>query len=258
MIEAVLVVFTKAVAGRDDDLNDWYTNIHVRDALRFRGSIAAQRFSLSGQQVEPVPVDFGWRYLALYDVFDARRFSLEHWENALTPRMKVTDAFDDTILEDYHYYPMQFRNDNPEEMHAGGVIIEQMNAVDGNDDAFRNWYRDVHFPVAAGRPDVHSAAFLVYRAFGQMLPTTPVHNYVAIYRMKTFDDLDAWPHPAHAVDAPIARRSTRVTCWDPIGQRITIDDVRHTTAAALAEEERARARMGDRLLSEGREKLDVR
>jgi len=44
MIEAVLVVLTKAHPGREADLDDWYTHIHVRDALRFRGSVTAQKF----------------------------------------------------------------------------------------------------------------------------------------------------------------------------------------------------------------------
>lgn len=44
MIEAVLVGLTKAHPGREADLDDWYTHIHVRDALRFRGSVTAQKF----------------------------------------------------------------------------------------------------------------------------------------------------------------------------------------------------------------------
>src|SRR3546814_15537661 len=63
--------------GRDDDLNDWYTNIHIRDALRFRGSITAQRFKRSENQVQTLTPDFDWQYLALYDVFDAQRRSEE-------------------------------------------------------------------------------------------------------------------------------------------------------------------------------------
>jgi hypothetical protein len=52
--------------------------------LRFRGSIAAQRFSRSAQQPINLPASFDWQCLALYDVFDAERFSREHWDNAIT------------------------------------------------------------------------------------------------------------------------------------------------------------------------------
>lgn len=91
MIDAVLVVLTKAVAGREADMEDWYTNIHIRDALRFRGSVTAQRFRLAADQPCP-PKGFDWQYLAFYDVFDPARFSREHLDNALTSRMQVSDA----------------------------------------------------------------------------------------------------------------------------------------------------------------------
>jgi hypothetical protein len=101
MIDAVLVVLTKAVPGREDAVDDWYTNIHIRDALRFRGSLTAQRFRLAEAQPCP-PDDFEWQYLALYDVFNPVRFSREYLENALTSRMQVSDAIDDGELYDFH------------------------------------------------------------------------------------------------------------------------------------------------------------
>src|SRR3546814_18258334 len=88
-------------------------------------------------------------YLALYDVFDAQRFSQEHWDNALTSRMMVTDAIDDNVLEDYHYYPLQFRDNDPENKHDGGGILEQLNPEPGREDAFRKWYNDEYLPGAA-------------------------------------------------------------------------------------------------------------
>ena len=177
MIEAILVVLSKAHPGRDDDLNDWYTNIHLRDALRFRGSIAAQRFQRSATQLSSSPEKFDWQYLALYDVFDAALFSREHWDNALTARMKITDAFDDSVLEDYHYYPLQFRDNDPETPHRGGVILEQINPAPGQERAFHQWYNDEYLPTSVRRPGVHSGAFLMFRTYGQMLPTLPVHRY---------------------------------------------------------------------------------
>lgn len=257
MTEAILVVLSKPVAGRDDDFNDWYSNIHMRDALRFRGSIAAQRFTLATTQPVPPPADFDWRYLALYEVFDAQRFSLEHWENALTPRMKITDAFDDTVLEDYHYYPVQYRNDDPGRTHAGGVVLEQMRPAAGREAEFARWCGDVHFPAAAARPDVHAAMLLVFREHGQMLPTTPSHRTVALYWTHAPDGPADWPAPSGEAAALLEPGTTQITAWSPITARLTTDQVRHTDAAALAAEERARAHMGDRLLAGGREKLEI-
>src|SRR3546814_7166901 len=50
---------------------------------------------------------------------------------SLTSRMMVTDAIDDNVLEDYHYYPLQFRDNDPENRHDGGVILEQLNPAPG-------------------------------------------------------------------------------------------------------------------------------
>lgn len=257
MSDATLVVFSRPLAGRDDEFNDWYTHIHLRDALRFRGSIAAQRFSLGAIQPAPLPSDFTWRYLALYEVFDPKRFSLEHWENALTPRMKITDAFDDTVLEDYHYYPLQTRNAAPERSPAGGVIVEQMAARPGCEAEFERWYGDTYFPGAVARAGIQSGAFLVFRSVGQMLPTTPRHRHIAIYRMDQPGGVPHWPGHDATADGLLDRSTTLVTAWEPMTARLTRDQVAHTDAAALAQEERARARMGDRLLGGGREKLQV-
>ncbi len=256
MIEAVLVVLTKALPGREADLDDWYTNIHIRDALRFRGSITAQRFSRSSDQPMPLPASFDWQCLALYDVFDAERFSREHWDNALTSRMMVTDAIDDTVLEDYHYYPLAFRDNDPGTPHSGGVILEQLNATPGQDAAFREWYVDEYLPQTARRPGVKSAGFAMFRSHGQMIPTTPGHNYVGIYKINDPAAWQAWQASSALADAPcVDQASLRVTHWDWLTDMLTKDAVQNPSSAGLAAEEAARLRMGDRVLTSGTEKL---
>ena len=256
MIEATLVVLSKAHPGREADLDDWYTNIHIRDALRFRGSIAAQRFSLSLSQPMDLPASFDWQCLALYDVFDAERFSREHWENALTSRMMVTDAFNDSVLEDYHYYPLAFRDNDPDTPHSGGVILEQLNAADGQDQKFREWYADQYLPAAARRPGVKSAGFAMFRKYGQMIPTIPFHAYVGIYKVNDSAAWREWQGNPMLANAPCVDRSTlRITHWDWLTARLTKDAVQHPTSEGLAAEERARLRMGDKVLTGGVEKL---
>ncbi len=256
MIEAVLVVLTKAVPGREADLDDWYSNIHIRDALRFRGSITAQRFSRSSDQPMDLPASFDWQCLALYDVFDAARFSREHWENALTSRMMVTDAIDDSVLEDYHYYPLAFRDNDPGTAHSGGVILEQLNAAPGQEAAFREWYSHVYLPQAARRPGVKSAGFAVFRSHGQMIPTTPSHNYVGIYKVNDPGAWQAWQASSALADAAcVDHASLRITHWDYLTGMLTKDAVQNPDSQGLAAEEQARLRMGDRVLTSGTEKL---
>ncbi|MGB3797660.1 MAG: hypothetical protein WA957_15320 [Alteraurantiacibacter sp.] len=128
-----------------------------------------------------VPSDYNWQYFALYDVFDPERFFREHWENALTARMMVTTAIDDGVLEDYHYYPLAFRDNDSDTAHSGGVVFEQFKAVPGKDAELRAWYADHYLPATVRRAGVQSAALLAFRSFGQMIPTTPKYNYVGIY-----------------------------------------------------------------------------
>lgn len=256
MIEAVLVVLTKARPGREADLDDWYTNIHVRDALRFRGSITAQRFSRSTNQPTDLPASFDWQCLALYDVFDAERFSREHWDNALTARMMVTDAIDDTVLEDYHYYPLAFRDNDPGTPHSGGVVLEQINAAPGQDAAFREWYANEYMPQAVRRPGVKSAGFAMFRTYGQMIPTTPEHNYVGIYKVNDAAAWQAWQESGLLGAAScVDQASLRVTHWDGLTGLLSKDAVQNPTAAGLAAEEAARLRMGIRVLTSGTDKL---
>jgi len=254
MIEAVLVVLSKPLPGRDDDFNDWYTNIHLRDALRFRGSIAAQRFRRSTLQSHMLPGSFDWQYLALYDVYDAARFSREHWDNANTPRMMITDAFDDSVLEDYHYYPLLFRDHDPGKPHDGAVILERMNATGGQDEAFVRYYADTVFPAAMARPGVRSGALMSFRPQGQLMPGAASHRHVAIYRIDGEEAVNAWrgvSPDSHIVDSA----TLLISHWEPITGRITEDDVIHTSAASLAEEERARKNMGDRIHRGGQQRL---
>ncbi len=259
MIEAVLVVLTKAVPGRESDMDDWYTNIHIRDALRFRGSVTAQRFRRSEMQPAPLPPGFDWQYLAFYDVFDPQRFSIEHWENALTSRMRVTDAIDDSILYDYHYYPLQFRDNDPAVPHEGGVVFEQIKTAPGREAEFRAWYDTEYLPEAMRRDGVKSGAFLMFRTAGQMVPTQPDHHYVGIYRVNGAEAAQGWRDAVArlAGSGLLAPDGVQVTHWDRVTDKITKDAVQYPTAAGLAEEERARAHMGDRVKSDGAEKLGV-
>ena len=61
------LVFTNAVEGRDDELNDWYTARHFVDMLGLDGFEAAQRFRVDGE----VP-ELPFRYLVIYEVPEDR------------------------------------------------------------------------------------------------------------------------------------------------------------------------------------------
>lgn len=247
MIEAILVVLTNPVAGREDDFNDWYTNIHLRDAMRFRGSIATQRFSFASQQVQDFPQGFVAKYLALYEVYDAARFSQEHVDNALTPRMVVEDSIDMSRMDDFHYYPLVFRDKAPRTAARHSVVLEQIRAKPGEEAAFQHWYSETYLPERMRDAGVSSAALLQFLPHGQLVDFMPEHDHVGIYRLSNDEARDGWQQGRQLRESPLVDASRlAITCWDVMTPRITEDDIHHTTAKALAAEEAARLRVGDR------------
>ena len=59
-----MLVFTNAVEGRDDEFNDWYDNVHLKEVLELPEFTAATRYRLSDGQLFP---DQPHRYLAVYE-----------------------------------------------------------------------------------------------------------------------------------------------------------------------------------------------
>jgi hypothetical protein len=60
----MLVVFTNAAEGRDEEFNRWYNDVHLGDVLGVEGFVAAQRFELE-EMGGGKPAH---RYLALYEI----------------------------------------------------------------------------------------------------------------------------------------------------------------------------------------------
>lgn len=61
-----LIALTNALEGRDDEFNDWYTNVHLGDVLKLPGVVAAQRFRMS--ETQHPPGSFEHRYMAIYEI----------------------------------------------------------------------------------------------------------------------------------------------------------------------------------------------
>ena len=60
----IVVVLTEPTAGREDEFNTYYENLHLDEVLATTGWSSAQRFKLSAQQGVPCPNP----YLAYYEV----------------------------------------------------------------------------------------------------------------------------------------------------------------------------------------------
>lgn len=65
MPRCVFIVQTNPVPGREDEYNNWYTNVHLPDVLKVPGIVSAQRFRRTAQQRGAGP--YPWDYLAIYE-----------------------------------------------------------------------------------------------------------------------------------------------------------------------------------------------
>jgi hypothetical protein len=66
MPKAILLLFTNAEPGRDEEFNDWYDAVHLPEMLALPGMIRGSRFRLS--DASPTSSDPSGKYLALYDL----------------------------------------------------------------------------------------------------------------------------------------------------------------------------------------------
>jgi hypothetical protein len=85
----ILVVYSNAAEGQDEEYNRWYTETHLPEVVETDGFVAAQRFRLS--PLEP-PQEEPYGYLAIYEVegdVEAARAALDRGRSARVP---VPDA----------------------------------------------------------------------------------------------------------------------------------------------------------------------
>lgn len=90
MADHVMVVFTNPVAGREDEYNRWYNDVHLGEVLRTPGMIAARRYRLVdgvGSREEPQH-----RYLAIYEL--ASEDAKATVKQMLGMPMNMSDAID--------------------------------------------------------------------------------------------------------------------------------------------------------------------
>jgi hypothetical protein len=59
-----LIVLSDAVAGREDEYNEWYSKQHLSDVIAVPGFVSAQRFKMQAL----VMGEFKNKYLAIYDI----------------------------------------------------------------------------------------------------------------------------------------------------------------------------------------------
>jgi len=92
-METLMTIFSNPVSEeREEEFNNWYSWVHIRDVMGLEGSIAVQRFVLNETQSASsakLP-----KYLAFYEIASREACSKGHADRLNTWRMTVSPAFD--------------------------------------------------------------------------------------------------------------------------------------------------------------------
>lgn len=87
-------VRSNPAAGREDDYNRWYDEVHLPDVLRIPGMVSAQRFRITAPHPDEPAPEFS--YLAIYEI-DTEDLPAVMEQLRLrigTPAMMMSDALD--------------------------------------------------------------------------------------------------------------------------------------------------------------------
>jgi hypothetical protein len=92
MARHLLMAFSNALDGLEDEFNRWYNEVHLGDVLKVPGYTAAQRFELSSTQMMPNPP---YKYLAVYEVeTDDLEATSTQLQSMPPEELPVTEAWD--------------------------------------------------------------------------------------------------------------------------------------------------------------------
>ena len=246
---ALLVVHTEPCDGREEEFNEWYSWVHIRDVMRIPGSQAVQRFVLSDRQAVGWRTPGTGRYLAIYEVGDVARNIEGHLDDIATERMPISDALDTSKAQDTFYLSLDQALEAIEIYETpaeSGLVLISFDALAGRQDEVAGWYRETWQPLlrTAGLHAGH-----VYVKGPDQLMELPARQFCGIYR--TDDWESAAPGIAVALarivrEGPIDPSSLEVGHYRSIIPRLTAVAVISPLPEARAREQSARLALGDR------------
>jgi len=226
----LLLVFTNPLDGRHDDLNAWYTNVHIRDVMRMPASIGVQRFILADDQPAGRPAS-KFQYLAMYETDDTVRCTAAH-AVAMTPKLPISDAFDLTSPCNY-FRVRSFVTADPMATGDGHIVVAEFADPSSFD------------PGAAARLVGHSGVLSITHlgVMGdQLVPRDPPLPELALLRL-TGDGVKLGALDISAV----VRNAAIVSHYRPLIRRLTAAGVLNPTAEEQAIEDRSRAALGEKV-----------
>jgi hypothetical protein len=250
-----LIVLTAPHPGRDDEFNDWYSWVHIRDVMRLSPvMIATQRFRRSAQQFPGGSSGkYLQSYLAIYENTNPVRLTADH-KPQLTPEMPISNSIDTNSICEAYYDTLACRNKAPGEFPKTDVIVERIEAGAGGA-AFGDWYVETRFPKLMRLPGVVSG-FVGKESPHQMLYELPRPGFTCVYRTTDIAaSLKAW---TKCEPPPVAFNPGEfsVDCYTPLIERLTAVQVREPDPASAETAKQKRAALGDRVMTQAPSHLD--
>lgn len=247
-LESILVVYQNPREGRLSAYDDWYTNVHIRDAMRLDGAIATQRFVvhalqpvLNGRRVVP----FHWAH-TIYEWESAQASVDGHNERAGTQLMEITKDCSFNGLRDFFFRPRLLSHGWSAEngFRKGDSVLTALLHPGDDEAGFVTWFEKVHAPAVTALPGIATAGlFSLHEA--QSLPIPSDYPMVAIYGLTNVPaGLRCWEeqHDATGPEALVSRaRRFEIGCWEKRIDRLKAVDVLDPTPDALAIENRTRS-----------------
>jgi len=112
----IQTVVTAPFAGREDEFNRWYDEIHLPEVLAVPGFVAGQRFALTGLRAVDRP-----RYLSVYEIETDDLTATLNALGAAAQTMTRSDAMDQqATIVDIYQVQAERRTAGRGAGHAGG------------------------------------------------------------------------------------------------------------------------------------------
>jgi hypothetical protein len=186
------LVFSNAVAGKEDEYNRWYDTQHAPDVVAVPGFVTAQRMVASDVQLRKTTPPT--KYLVVYQIVtnDLAAVNREVARRIQTGQTVMSASFDGTAAAPNGI----FRAKGPVLEHRGwtpgaseGSTYYQLvfvNPVPGRDREFNAWYEQQHLPEMVSMPGFATGQRL------QLVDAEPggtrsTFQYLVMYKIVTGD-----------------------------------------------------------------------
>ena len=252
-LPSIFIVMTEAIEGREDEFNDWYTNIHCHDTMRIEGSVAVQRWKRSPYQLRynakyNRPVQ---QWLCIYEMNDTQANIDAHVKDCFTDAMPITSAMKMELGEDFYYVPVAPGRSAVETYNArdGDVLLIRMNARSGREAEFGKWYREHYLPRTLALTGFVDGE-LYHVSELQLVDAVPTFAFTAVYHIadarSAIESLDS--HLAQAgtiLDCPMVDPdSIGIACYQAITNRFLAAEARNLSPVRQRLEDELRRRTG--------------